>query len=284
MVSYGGGSLKDQKTKLSGVDILVGTPGRISDYVEQDLFQLGHLKTVVLDEVDSIIQKQFAHELDYILETTPKRKQTIVLSATISKDIYEIVKKRMYNPKRITIEKESNPKTLKHYYIEVDTDKKLSLLYHLLKTQRAGLSLIFTNRQDTAEFLGKNLKGTGLDIKVLHGEMTQGKRNKIIGDFEDEKFDVLICTDVVARGLDIANISHVYNYNIPKFTEKYIHRAGRSARAGANGKVISLISKADVKSFLEVMIEFDIYVSQMDLPKFEEIKVKKEYKAKKPRR
>ncbi len=284
MVSYGGGSIKEQISNPKEVDILVGTPGRISDYVEQEIFQLGHLKIVVLDEVDSMVQKQFLKEISYILETTPKKKQTIVLSATISKEIFLLLKKIMYNPKLVSIQKEDLPKSLKHYSYLIESDKKLSLLSHLLQNERAGLSMIFANRQDTVDFLYNNLKIKGIEIKMLYGDMSQGKRNKIISDFENEKFDVLICTDIVARGIDIANITHIYNYNISKFPEKYVHRAGRSARANSKGKVINLLSENDEKNFIEVLGKYDIYVNNMDLPEFEIVEVRSEYKAKRPKR
>ena len=141
--------------------------------------------------------------------------------------------------------------------------------------------MVFVNRQDTAEFLAKNLKETGLEVEVIHGDMIQGKRNRVIKDFHEEKFDVLISTDMAARGIDVEAVSHIYNYNIPKFSDKYIHRIGRTARAGHEGKVINFVSKTDIDSFRQILVEYKISMQRKDLPKFEEVEVKKKLVKKK---
>lgn len=281
LVSYGGGSIKAQKGTLQDYEIIVATAGRVIEFVKEDVLRFNNLRTLVLDEVDSMFQNQFMDELDYILHNMPRKKQTLMFSATIDKDSYMKVKHWLKKPIRVSVEKYVDAKKLKQVYYGIDSDKKFSLLHHLLKTEKAGLSMIFTNRHDTAEFLVKNLKDVDLDIRAVHGEMTQGKRNKVLKDFAEEKFDVLIATDFAARGLDIDNVTHIYNYNIPKHHEKYIHRIGRTARMGASGKVINLISKQDVDSFLSVMKEHNVYLKPLDLPAFEEIKVKKEFVKKK---
>jgi len=284
MVSFGGGNIKTQKEELSKVDILVGTPGRISDYIEQGLFLLGYIKTLVLDEVDSMIRNEFQADIKYILDTTPKKKQTLVFSATISKDVYKLLKETIKDSQLIAVDRQVDPRKLKQYYYEVVKEKKVSLLSHLLKNERAGLSIIFVNRQDTADFLVKNLRKTGLEFGIIHGDQTQGKRNRIIKDFANQKFDVLIATDMAARGLDIEDITHIYNYNIPKHSEKYMHRIGRTARAGAKGKVINFISKDDLMPFLDIMRDHKIPVISKELPHFENVELKVEYKKKKEKR
>ncbi len=284
MITYGSSSLKKQRKEINDYDILVGTTGRISDYVEQDLFKLGKIKLLVIDEIDSIMQNQFRLELDYIIKEMPKKRQTMVFSATISKDTLKILKKYLSNPKRISLDEFVSPKKLKQYYFEVEANKKLSLLSYLLENERAGLSIVFVNRQDVSEFLSKNLRHTGLIIKSTHGGMSQGKRAKIIRDLENQKFDILIATDLTARGLDIDGITHIYNYNIPKHDEKYIHRIGRCARAGNSGKVYNFISKNDIIPFIDIMKNHKIIVQEKEIPEFKEVKVKKEYKKRKPRR
>lgn len=285
MISYGKGSLKAQKEQLLDTDIIVSTTGRLSDYVEQDLFQLGRIKFLVIDEVDSLMQKQFQLELDYIVKEMPKKRQTMVFSATISKEILNELKKYLKFPKRISVDNYVDAKKLKQHYYEIEPEKKLSLLTYFLNTEKSGLSIIFTNRQDSAEFLAKNLKKlTDLKIEVIHGDTSQGKRSRIIKNFEQEKFDVLITTDLAARGLDVDNVSHIYNYNIPKHPEKYIHRIGRTARAGNFGKVINLISKSDVLSFIDVMRDHKVILREKELPQFDLIEIKTDYKKKKDRR
>lgn len=281
LVSYGGSNIKAQKDKLQEFDIIVATAGRIIEFIKEDNLRFHNLKTLVLDEVDSMFQNQFMEELDYILHNMPRKKQVLMFSATIDTESFLKVKKWLKKPIRVSVEKYLDPKKLKQVYYVLEPDKKLSLLHYLLEQERAGLSMVFTNRHDTADFLVKNLKDTGLDIRAIHGEMAQGKRNKVLKDFSEEKFDVLICTDFAARGLDIDNVSHIYNYNIPKHHEKYIHRIGRTARMGKSGKVINLICKNDVESFLSIMKEHQIHLKDMELPAFPEIKVKKELVKKK---
>lgn len=284
MTTYGGGNVKTQKEELKTVDILVGTPGRISDFLEQGLFLLGYVKTLVLDEVDSMIRNEFQADIKYIIETTPKKKQTLVFSATISKEIYKLLKETIKDSKLIAVERQVDPRKLKQNYYQIEKEKKLSLLSHLLTHEKAGLSIVFVNRQDTAEFLMKNLKQTGLEFQAIHADMTQGKRNRVIKDFANQKFDVLIATDMAARGLDIENITHIYNYNIPSHSEKYMHRIGRTARAGAKGKVINFISKADMEPFLGILKDHKIPAIGKELPHFQDIEVKHEYKKKKEKR
>lgn len=283
LLSYGGGAIKSQKDEISLVDVLILTPGRLIEFLKEDIVEFSNLKMLVLDEADSMFQSQFFDEMDFILHNMPRKKQVLLFSATISKEVYMKVKKWLKNPLRITIEKYVSPKKLKQTYYQVEANQKLSLLSHLLKMERAGLSLVFTNRQDTAEFLAKNIRIDGIIVKAIHGDMAQGKRNRIIKEFSEQKFDVLISTDIAARGLDIEGITHIYNYNIPKHDEKYIHRIGRTARMGESGKVINFISKDDILPFVQVMRAHDISLLRKDLPEFEEVVVKKDFSKKKYR-
>ncbi len=280
-VSYGGGSLNEQKANFADIDILVATSGRVKQLISENVLEFSSLETLVLDEVDSMFVGQFEEDMDYILRNTPHRKQTLVFSATISREIYMKVKHWMKNPKRIEADLQISPKKLKQVFYEVEPNQKLSLLSHLLKVEKAGLIMVFVNRQDTAEFLSKNLKETGLEVEVIYGDMIQGKRNRIIKDFHDEKFDVLIATDMVARGIDMDDVTHIYNYNIPKFSDKYIHRIGRTARAGHEGKVINFVSIVDKLNFIQIMTEYKISMQRKDLPKFEEVEIKKKLVKKK---
>ena len=281
VTSYGGGSLKNQKNNFNNIDILVATSGRVKQLIKEDILEFSNIETLVLDEVDSMFVGQFEEDMDFILRNTPHRKQTLVFSATISKEIYMKVKHWMKNPRRIEADLQISPKKLKQVFYEVEPSQKLSLLSHLLKYEKAGLIMIFANRQDTAEFLNKNLKQTGLDIKMIHGDMANGKRNRTIKDFHNQKFDVLIATDMVARGIDLDDVTHIYNYNIPKYTDKYIHRIGRTARAGRSGKVINFVSKTDSLSFTQILTTYKISMQRKDLPEFEKVEVKKKLVKKK---
>lgn len=281
MITYGGANIKTQKDELQNVDVLIGTPGRISDYLEQDLFLVGKVKCVVLDEVDAMIRNEFQSDIKFILETTPKKKQTLVFSATIDKDMYKLLKNQIKDSKLIAVEKTVDPRKLKQNYYMVEKDEKLSVLAHLMEHERAGLSIIFVNRQDMAEFLKKNLrKTTTLKYEIIHADMTQGRRNRVIKDFANQKFDVLITTDMAARGLDIEGVTHIYNYQLPSHTEKYIHRIGRTARAGASGKVINLVNKQELERLSEIVRAHKISVVEKELPHYNKIDAKFEIKKK----
>ena len=286
VTSFGGGSYKEQKEEIYKADIIIGTTGRISDFVEQGVFELGRIKTVVLDEADELfMSSQFLNELNFILSQCPKISQKLVFSATIPKEATKLIKNIMKDPKRIVTSEYVDPKKLKQVIFEIEKDQKFSLLIHLLNSEYLGLSIIFCNRQDTAEWLFKNLKNhINLEFEVLHGETTQGKRNRILNNFREEKFDLLITTDVAARGLDVENITHVFNYNIPNTANKYIHRIGRTARAGSKGKVINLVSKEESNNFIEILKEHEIAPILKSLPEFKKVEIKNEYKSKKPRR
>ena len=284
--TFGGAAYKEHKEEIYGADVIIGTTGRISDFVEQGIFELGRIKTVVIDEADELfLSSQFLSELEFILKQCPKVSQKVVCSATIPKDATQLIKHYIKEPKRIVADSYVNPKKLKQLIYQVEQDKKYSLLVHMLTYEQMGLTIIFCNRQDTAEWLAKNLKSVlDLDIKLLHGETSPGKRTKILQDFREQKFDLLVTTDIAARGLDVEHISHVFNYTIPKSPDKYIHRIGRTARAGAQGKVINFVSNADAPAFIEILKEHDIFPIFRDSPQFEQVEIKKEYTQKKNRR
>jgi ATP-dependent RNA helicase DeaD len=282
MITYGGANVKTQKEDLQNVDVLIGTPGRISDFLEQDLFLVGKVKCVVLDEVDAMIRNEFQADIKFILETTPKKKQTLVFSATIDKEMYKLLKNTIKDSKLIAVERTVDPRKLKQNYYKVDKESKFSLLSHIVEQERAGLSIIFVNRQDYAEFLIKNLRKTNpsLHFEAIHSDMTQGKRNRLIRDFASQKFDILITTDMAARGLDIEGVTHIYNYQLPSHTEKYIHRIGRTARAGASGKVINLVTDDEVQRLTEIVKSHKISVMEKELPHFDIIVPKFQIKKK----
>lgn len=286
VMSVGGASYKEHLDEIYKADVIIGTTGRISDFVEQGTFELGRLKTVIMDEADELfLSSQFLRELEFILKQTPKVSQKIVCSATIPKEATQLVKHYIKEPKRIVADSYVNPKKLKQQIYEIEQDQKYSLLVHILKYEPMGLGIVFCNRQDTAEWIYKNLrKDSDFEIELLHGETGEGKRKKILKGFKDQQFDILVTTDIAARGLDVEHISHVFNYTLPKDANKYIHRIGRTARAGATGKVINFVGKSDVESFIAILKEHDISPIFKQLPDFEVIEPKKEYSKKKERR
>lgn len=285
LASYGGSSYKQDLETAHQADIIIGTTGRISDLIENRAFQLGTIKTIILDEIDEMLYTQYLVELEFILKQIPKKSQKLVFSATISKETNKIIRNYIKNPKKITAQQYISPKKLKQEVYTIESAKKLSLLLHILESRKMGLIMIFVNRQDTVEWLAKNLdKLSTYKTRALHGDTSPGKRKKIINEFDNEQFDILVTTDIAARGLDISGITHIINYTIPKIPDKYIHRIGRTARAGETGTIINFVAKNEEEAFLEILKHHDIKPVIKDLPEFREVEPITTYKEKKPRR
>lgn len=285
LASYGGSSYKQDLETAHQADIIIGTTGRISDLIENRAFQLGTIKTIILDEIDEMLYTQYLVELEFILKQIPKKSQKLVFSATISKETNKIIRNYIKNPKKITAQQYISPKKLKQEVYTIESAKKLSLLLHILESRKMGLIMIFVNRQDTVEWLAKNLdKLSTYKTRALHGDTSPGKRKKIINEFDNEQFDILVTTDIAARGLDISGITHIINYTIPKIPDKYIHRIGRTARAGETGTIINFVAKNEEEAFLEILRNHDIKPVIKDLPEFREVEPITTYKEKKPRR
>lgn len=271
---FGGGGVSKQADEIKQADIIVGTPGRVSHYLVSEELDLSNVKVFVLDEVDLMIKNEFLEYVDYISRFCSKSRQNMFFSATIPLEVSKLAQKYMKTPTKIDVSRNKAPRSIEFNYYEVEKNDKVSLLKHLLEREQAGLSLVFANRVQTAEFIARNIKIKGLKISVVHGNQTQGKRNKVLDDFKSGKIDVLVATDVAARGLDVEGITHIYNYALPQYVDKYVHRVGRTARAGGSGKVIDLISENDILRFIEISREQKISSIQRPLPEFEKVEIK----------
>ncbi len=251
-------------------NILISTPKILLEYVDKFNLSLNGIKTLILDEADSLICSDFEDDIVKILEKIPRTRQTLMFSATMTLDIAKRANKYMRSPIKVYAGNRIEPKKLKQFFYKVDSKKKFSLLLHLIKTEKSGLSIIFTNRTDTAIFLQKNLKSIdGMETGLITGDMSNNKRKSVIDDFLNNKLDILVSTDVIARGIDFENVTHIYNYNMPNDDLKYIHRIGRTARAGNSGKVINLVSDKDVEKLVNVINKQKISMAQKSLPEFE---------------
>lgn len=255
---YGGVSINPQIEKLAYADVVVGTPGRILDHMQRKTIDLKHVKTLVLDEADRMLDMGFIEDVDRILSQCPRQRQTMLFSATMPSEISTLSRKYMKEPVKVEAESFVDPAKLKQLYYDVDDKLKFSLLAQLLNTEKEGLVMVFTNTRMNTDFIELNLKNLGFNAVGIHGGCSQEKRNNIMKDFNSGKAAILVCTDVAARGLDIKGVSHVYNYDIPKDSKEYIHRIGRTARAGKEGKVVNLISSRDHDSFSRVVREIRI--------------------------
>jgi len=271
---YGGVSINPQMDALMTADVVVGTPGRLNDHIQRRTIDLTKVKILVLDEADRMLDMGFKDDVEKIIMQCPRERQTLLFSATISNDITYLSREYMKNPIKISAENAVDPAKLKQVFYDVPDNMKFSLLVHLLKNERVGLVMVFCNSRKTVDFVTNNLQSARVEAQAIHGGFTQNKRERTMDQFHSAKAHVLVCTDVASRGLDIKGVSHIYNYDIPRDSKDYIHRIGRTARAGKEGKAISLLSQRDYENFSRVEREQPIQVTKENLPQIQRIQIR----------
>jgi ATP-dependent RNA helicase DeaD len=270
---YGGMPMDRQFRRLKIADIVVGTPGRVLDHLKRKTIKLNNVRTLVLDEADRMLDMGFIDDVEKILRHIPDERQTLLFSATIHGMVSHLIEKHLKDPVKIEVESHVDPAKLRQGYYDVPDQLKFSLLVNLLKEEKSGLVMVFCNTRHNTDFISNNLKGLGIPAEAIHGGFTQGKRNKIMERFHSQKVLTLVCTDVAARGLDIPEVSHVYNYDIPSDPKDYIHRIGRTARAGKDGIAISILASRDHNNFGKVLQENKIEIPKLDTPRVERIQL-----------
>lgn len=254
MAMYGGVDSAEQTQRLIwGVDILVATPGRLLDLAHQRALHFDELEVLVLDEADRMLDMGFVGDINKIIERLPEQRQNLLFSATISNEVRTLAKRTIHRPVEISIKqnKESAPK-IEQWLVTVDKGNKSALLSHLIKEQKWDQALIFIETKQGAAKLVSQLEKRGIPTESIHGDRTQGMREKILGDFKSGKIKFLVATGVAARGLDIQNLSRVVNYDVPDQVEDYIHRIGRTGRAGATGEAISFVAKDNFRNLCAI--------------------------------
>src|SRR3989344_211644 len=273
---YGGVSMSNQVNGLKRAEVVVATPGRLLGHLNQRTINTSQIKLLVLDEADRMLDMGFIKSVERIMQSCPRRRQTLCFSATISSDIKELAKRYMNNQIKVSAEKLVDPSKLKQVYYNASRGLKLPLLVNLLRGEKSGLVMVFCNMRVTTDFVVKNLRLNKIDAMAIHGGLTQNKRSKMMSLFNDARVSVLVCTDVASRGLHIENVSHIYNYEIPKDSKDYVHRIGRTARAGESGIVVNLLSEQDHDNFSRVMREYSSFkIERIDTPKLERIQISK---------
>ncbi|MFH0906558.1 MAG: DEAD/DEAH box helicase [archaeon] len=268
---YGGMSINPQISLLKNSEIVVGTPGRILDHLERRTLNLSKVKILVLDEADRMLDMGFIKDVEKIIKFCPAQRQTMLFSATISQEISRLSRNYMNNPVSVSAENQVDPSKLKQVYYDVSRNLKFSLLVHLLQSEKKGLVMVFCNTRITTDFVAKNLKHQKIESIAIHGGVSQYQRNQIIEHFNSKDVFVLVCTDVAARGLDIKKVSHVYNYDISKDSKEYVHRIGRTARAGKEGKVINLLDENNYPYFRAILKDYDFIIEEEKTPFIEKI-------------
>lgn len=242
-LAYGGVDYeKQRKTLLDGVDILIGTPGRLIDYFKQKVYNLKHIEVVVLDEADRMFDLGFIDDIRFLLRRMPppEKRQSMLFSATLSHRVMELAYEHMNSPETLTVEAENVTADLVEQKVFYPAnDEKLSLLIGLMRTLGAHHSMVFTNTRAAADRVGRTLNANGISAAVISGRVRQEKRQKLLKRFHDGDIPVLVATDVAARGLHIPDVTHVFNFDLPQDAPDYVHRIGRTARLGADGDAIS---------------------------------------------
>lgn len=285
---YGGVAIGPQMQKLDeGAQLAIATPGRILDHLERGSIDLSFVRFVVLDEADRMLDMGFIDDVERILKATPNDRQTLLFSATMPDKIQELSLRYMKEPDHLMLQQdEITVKKIRQQVLGVDRKQKLDLLLNILKDPKAKKTMIFVNTKDWAKRLGDMLYKRRFKATSIHSGLSQNRRNQVIQDFNAGKYNILVATDVAARGLHIEGVTHVVNYDIPRNPKDYVHRIGRTGRAGKEGDAITLLTQidehllkaveAEIKMFLEVQYIKQEGGQQVKIPpppKTEEVKV-----------
>lgn len=272
----GGESFSDQEKALKkGVDVLIATPGRLFDLFERGSFMLLDAKLLVIDEADRMLDMGFIPDVERLMQLLPPKRQTLMFTATLPEPVLQITKKYMDSPKEILVSSElKTAKTVEQCKVMVDQEEKREVLLTLLKDcfknqkEKEGSVLIFCNRKSEVSQLASSLKRSGFKASALHGDMEQSQRRKTLLDFKNGQFNVLVASDIASRGLDMDSLSLVVNFGVPLHPEEYVHRIGRTGRAGQFGMAVTLVSQGEKKAlkFLETSIREELTELKVNPP------------------
>ena len=267
-VIYGGVSMEDQiRTLRSGVQIVVGTPGRLNDHLRRKTLSLANLHTLVLDEADIMLDMGFKDEIDEILNYAPTNREIWLFSATVKPGISQLIKKHMKETVsvRVSPEQIGTSKT-KQFYCIVPFKFRLHAVARFIQCSPDFYGFIFCQTKILTSELAEQLIKLGYNVGALHGDMSQSQRNNVIKKFRHKELTILVATDVAARGIDVADLTHVINYSIPEDLESYVHRIGRTGRAGKEGTAITLISKSEQRIMQQIERRFGVLIKPIDIP------------------
>lgn len=274
---YGGQSYERQFRGLSaGAQIIIGTPGRVMDHLERKSLKLEHIKMVILDEADRMLDMGFVDDIKTILRQVPEERQTVFFSATIPRPIAELIKTFTKNPINVRVEAEAlTVPAIEQIYYEVDRRSKLEVLCRLIDLEDVKLAIIFCATKMMVDDLTEHLSARGYNADKLHGDMTQALRERVMGKFRKGVVEILVATDVAARGLDIDNIEVVFNYDLPHDGEDYVHRIGRTGRAGKGGKAVTFVAGREIYRLENIQRFTRSRIRREKIPTVEEVEGKR---------
>jgi len=267
---YGGVKLSTQEKKLkAGIDIVIATPGRLLEHMEKGNVKLSGVEFVVLDEADRMLDMGFISDVNTLLDKTPAKRQTLLFSATISQPVKELAEKILNNHLLVSVAKQNAiAETLEHIVYPVGEHQKAELFIELIEKHNWFKVLVFTSTKAQADELMSKLNPLKIKTALCHGDKSQGSRRRAIADFKSDKIQVLIATEVAARGLDIKNLDHVINYNLPYLVEDYVHRIGRTGRAGSQGQAISFVSREEERALNNIEKLIGERITRIKLPDY----------------
>jgi len=265
---YGGTAMRPQISALRFAEVVIATPGRLLDHIQRGTIDISKINLLVLDEADRMLDMGFIHDIKRIIRSCPTERQTLLFSATISYEIQDLAQEFIEDAEVVSVDNQVDSSKLEQVLYDIPKNRKLSLLAHLLQEENSKLALVFCNTRRNTDFVCNQLRANGIDATAIHGGLTQNKRARTLKQFSGQGVEVLVCTDVAARGLHIENVSHVYNYDIPRNPVDYVHRIGRTARAGEEGKVINLLCDVDYANFRAICRKYDDFnIEDMPMPK-----------------
>jgi len=270
MTLFGGQAVRTQVGKLQqGAQIIVGTPGRVMDMLERGHLHFKNIKAVVLDEVDRMLDIGFREDIRHILEQTPKERQTVLVSATLSPEIEKLARRYLRDPEKVVVSSGSlTVSMVKQFHLSVNQWDKKRLLLHVLRHAEPALTLIFCRLKRTVDELARGLTERGVESHAIHGDMPQGKRNTTMDKLRSGKLSVLIASDLASRGIDVEGITHVINFDIPEDPEVYVHRIGRTARAGRGGVAWTFVTPEQGELLTNVENLINAEVPKLEYPDF----------------
>jgi len=264
---YGGQDVEKQLKKLQkNVQLIIGTPGRLLDHIRRGTIDLSRLSSLVLDEADQMLHIGFLNEVEMIMKETPRMRQTLLFSATMPNEVQQLAKKYMRTPATIQVEETQKPAdNVKQRAIHTTDRAKQSTLMKLIDMHKPFLAIIFCRTKRRVSKLNDVLKAHKFLVDELHGDLSQAKREQVMKRFRDAELQLLVATDVAARGLDVEGVTHVFNYDIPQDAESYVHRIGRTGRGGMKGVAITFYSTADRPQLEEIEKELNITIPKQNI-------------------
>jgi len=271
---YGGQSIGHQIRALQqGVHIVIGTPGRVLDHIGKRTLMLNNVRTLVLDEADEMLDMGFIEDIEAIIQHTPKDRQTLLFSATMPYEIKKLANRYLNSPEVIAVNQgEVTVPLIKQVYYKVLENNKVDSLCRILDNLEVELGIIFCRTKKTVDELSESLLSRGYIVAGIHGDLSQTQRDKVMKSFRESSIEYLIATDVAARGIDVGAVTHVINYDIPQHPESYVHRIGRTGRAGKNGIAVTLVTPREIKQLRTIEQQIKTKITSEDLPAIEEMK------------